>query len=181
MRRSLVAALVLVPALALAGCGSDSGSTTTTSPSPSVVASSPAGDGFSADGVTVTGAYGEQPTITVDSSATPPSELVVKEISKGDGKKVGPNSTLSVQYAGVAWSNGQEFDSSWTNNGGQPIEFPLQQVITGWQEGLNGVTEGSRVLLIIPPDMGYGAQGSPPVIGPNETLVFVVDVDGVKS
>ncbi len=129
----------------------------------------------------MTGEPGQAPTITVDSAVTPPSELVVKTLSEGDGKKIGANSIVSVQYAGVAWSNGQEFDSSWTNNGGQPIEFPLQGVIVGWQEGLKGVTEGSRVLLVIPPDKAYGEAGSPPVIGPNETLVFVVDVEAVKS
>jgi peptidylprolyl isomerase len=180
MRRSVLAAALLVPALALTGCGgsSDSGSA---SPSPTATAASPAGDAFSADGVTVSGEPGSAPSITVDSAAAPPTDLVVEEISKGDGKKIGPNSILSVQYAGVSWSTGQEFDSSWTNNGGQPIEFPLKGVITGWQEGLAGVTEGSRVLLIIPPDKGYGEAGSPPVIGPNETLVFVVDVEEVQS
>ena len=181
MHRSLFAAALLVPALALAGCGSDSGSTSTASPSPSAsVASAPAGDAV-VDGVTVSGEPGQQPTITVDSVVTPPTELVVKELSPGDGKEIGANSVVSVQYAGVAWSNGQEFDSSWANNGGEPIEFPLQGVITGWQEGLVGATEGSRVLLVIPPDKGYGEQGSPPVIGPNETLVFVVDVEKVAS
>lgn len=180
MRRTLVAAAVLVPALALTGCGGSS-DTGTSSPSPSASAALPTGDAFTTDGVSVSGDPGSAPTITVDTAATPPGDLVVKEISKGDGKKIGPNSILSVQYAGVAWSNGQEFDSSWANNGGQPIEFPLSGVITGWQEGLNGVTEGSRVLLIIPPDKGYGEAGSPPVIGANETLVFVVDVEKVKS
>lgn len=183
MHRSLLAAVALVPIVALTGCGSDSDSATTTSPSPSAsVASAPAPAGEAVvDGVTVSGEPGQQPTITVDSAVTPPTELVVKELSPGDGKKIAANSVVSVQYSGVAWSNGQEFDSSWANNGGEPIEFPLQGVITGWQEGLVGATEGSRVLLVIPPDKGYGEQGSPPVIGPNETLVFVVDVEAVSS
>ena len=180
MRRSYLAALMLAPALALSACGSDSGTSSPSSPSPSVTAQTAASEAL-VEGVTVSGEPGAAPTITVDSAVTPPSELVVKEISKGDGKEIGPNSIVSVQYAGVAWSNGQEFDSSWANNGGQPIEFPLKGVITGWQEGLEGVTEGSRVLLVIPPDKGYGEAGSPPVIGPNETLVFVVDVEEVKS
>lgn len=179
MRRSLIAAAVLIPALALTGCSGSSGDSSS-SASPAAT-TSPAVDAFTTDGVSVSGEPGSAPTITVDSSATPPSDLVVKTISEGDGKKIGPNSIVSVQYAGVAWSNGQEFDSSWANNGGQPIEFPLKGVITGWQEGLNGVTEGSRVLLIIPPDQAYGEAGSPPVIGANETLVFVVDVEKVKS
>ena len=180
MRRTLVATAVLIPALALTGCGSssDGGSS---SPSPTVSAASPAADAFTSNGVSVSGDPGSAPTVTIDTTATPPSELVVEEITKGDGKKIGPNSIVSVQYAGYSWSTGQEFDSSWTNNGGQPIEFPLKGVITGWQEGLNGVTEGSRVLLIIPPDKGYGEAGSPPVIGPNETLVFVVGVEREES
>jgi peptidylprolyl isomerase len=180
MRRSLIAAAVLIPALALTGCG---GSEESTAPSPTATATaaSPASDAFTSNGVSVSGEPGTAPTITVDSAQTPPPSLVSEEITTGDGKKIGPNSIVSVQYAGVAWSTGQEFDSSWANNAGEPIEFPLSGVITGWQEGLNGVTEGSRVLLIIPPDQAYGEAGSPPVIGPNETLVFVVDVEEVKS
>lgn len=178
--RRVLATVAVIPVLALTGCGgSDSGTATAASSAPA--SASPAADAFSSNGVTVSGAPGSAPTIIVDSAATPPSELVVEVLAEGDGKPVGPNSVLSAQYTGVSWSTGEVFDSSWTNNNGQPLEFPLQGVITGWQEGLNGVPEGSRVLLIIPPDMGYGEAGAPPAIGPNETLVFVVDVEKVQS
>lgn len=130
--------------------------------------------------MTVSGAPNQEPTITVDTAATPPDQLVVKEITPGDGKAVGPNSQVTVQYTGVAWSSGQPFDSSWTR--GQPATFPIQGVITGWQDGLQGVKQGARVLLIIPPAQAYG-ESPPPGSGiaANDTLVFVVDVVKVQS
>ena len=108
-----------------------------------------------------------------------PAELVIEDIIVGDGTEAKPGGQVTVHYVGVEYDTGEQFDASWDR--GEPIEFPLQGVITGWQEGLVGATEGSRVLLVIPPDKGYGEQGSPPVIGPNETLVFVVDVEKVAS
>ncbi|MCU0279941.1 MAG: FKBP-type peptidyl-prolyl cis-trans isomerase [Candidatus Nanopelagicales bacterium] len=178
MHRSKWAALLLVPALGLAGCSSGE-SDSQTSPSPATSSAAASGEEFSADGVTVTGAPGEEPTITVDSAAEPPSELVVEPITTGDGKAVGPNSQVTVQYTGVSWSNGQTFDTSWGRGAAQ---FPINGVITGWQEGLQGVTAGSRVLLIIPPEMAYGSNPPPGSgIAPDETLVFVVDVEEVSS
>jgi peptidylprolyl isomerase len=81
-----------------------------------------------------------------------------------------------VQYVGVSYSNGQEFDASWDR--GEPFEFTLGvgQVIPGWDEGVEGMKEGGRRKLTIPADKAYGPQGSPPAIGPNETLVFVIDL-----
>lgn len=178
MHRSTWAALLLVPALALTGCSSGS-SDSETSPSPAASSEAPNGEEFSADGVTVTGAPGEEPTITVDSAAEPPAELVVETITAGDGQAVGPNSQLTVQYTGVSWSTGETFDTSWGRGAAQ---FPINGVITGWQEGLQGVKAGSRVLLIIPPDMAYGSNPPPGSgIAPDETLVFVVDVEEVSS
>jgi peptidylprolyl isomerase len=75
----------------------------------------------------------------------------------------------------MAWSTGQIIESSWS---GQPATFPLAQVVEGWQKGLPGAKAGGRRLLILPPSMGYGASGSGP-IGPNETLIFSVDIIGV--
>ena len=172
-------ALAVLPVLALGACSQGSSSTPSASPSASASASAAPGS-LSVDGVTVSGAPDQQPTITVDTAATPPSQLVVKEITPGDGKAVGPNSQVTVQYTGVAWSSGKEFDSSWAT--GQPATFPIQGVITGWQQGLQGVKEGERVLLIIPPDQGYG-EAPPPQSGiaANDTLVFVVDVIKVQS
>ena len=72
-------------------------------------------------------------------------------------------------------TNGQEFDSSWSR-GGRPTSFPLNGVIAGFRDGIAGMKEGGRRILVVPPDMGYGSRGAPPAIGPNETLVFVVDL-----
>ena len=84
---------------------------------------------------------------------------------------------MTMQYVGVSWSTGQQFDASWDS--GQPFSFDnlgQGQVIAGWNEGLIGMRQGGRRLLVIPADKGYGPQGQPPDIGPNETLIFVVDL-----
>ncbi|HYZ90844.1 MAG TPA: FKBP-type peptidyl-prolyl cis-trans isomerase [Actinomycetota bacterium] len=104
----------------------------------------------------------------------PPCKLVVQDIVDGSGAEAEAGSTLTVQYVGMSWSTGQEFEASW--GGPQPPTFQLSGVIRGWQEGLPGMKEGGRRQLIIPPGLAYGAQGSPPRIAPNETLVFVIDL-----
>jgi peptidylprolyl isomerase len=88
--------------------------------------------------------------------------------------------TLMVQYAGVTFSTGEEFDASW--NTGEPFTFPLGagRVIQGWDQGFVGMRRGGRRMLTIPPELAYGAQGFPPAIGPNETLVFVVDLLAIR-
>ena len=85
-----------------------------------------------------------------------------------------------MQYVGISWSTGKQFDASW-DRGAQPFQFPLGQgqVISGWDEGIPGMKVGGRRILVIPPDQGYGAAGAPPDIAPNETLVFVVDLVGI--
>ena len=177
MRRTAFAALLIVPALALVGCSSDSGGGTT--PSPTSAGTSAAADGFTTDGVTVTGDQGSEPTITIDTAAEAPSELVVKEIEPGTGKAIKANSVVTVQYVGSAWSSGNVFQSSWSTG---ELEFPIKGVIPGWEQGLQGVKEGACVLLIIPPDLAYGENPPPGSdIQPNETLVFVVDVIKVTS
>jgi peptidylprolyl isomerase len=105
----------------------------------------------------------------------PPTELVIRDIVKGKGPKAKAGDTLTMQYVGTAWSNGQQFDASW--DAGQPFPFQLGagMVIPGWDSGMVGMQKGGRRLLVIPPDMAYGPSGSGP-IGPNETLVFVVDL-----
>jgi peptidylprolyl isomerase len=110
----------------------------------------------------------------------PPKKLVVKDLVKGRGASAKTGSQLTVNYVGVSHSTGKEFDSSF--DGGQPFQFELgaSMVIPGWDEGLGGMKVGGRRMLTVPPDKAYGAQGSPPAIGPNETLVFVIDLLGVK-
>ena len=107
----------------------------------------------------------------------PPAELQVEDVVEGDGKAAKSGAQISVQYVGASWSTGQEFDASW-DRGGEPFVFQLGagNVIPGWDQGLEGMKVGGRRKLVIPPDLGYGAQGSPPAIAPNETLVFVVDL-----
>jgi peptidylprolyl isomerase len=112
---------------------------------------------------------------------SPPKELQIKDIKVGEGPKATPGKQLQVHYVGVAFSTKKEFDSSWGK--GQPIAFPLgaRRVIKGWDEGIHGMRAGGRRRLVIPPDLAYGEKGFPPVIGPNETLVFVVDLVSVSA
>jgi peptidylprolyl isomerase len=109
-------------------------------------------------------------------SGSPPRRLQKEEIVRGKGRRAEPGDTVTVHYSGVAFSTGEEFDSSW--NSGDPYRFPLGggRVIEGWDKGLVGMRRGGRRMLTIPPEQAYGAAGSPPAIGPNETLVFVVDM-----
>ena len=122
----------------------------------------------------VSAVAGEVPTISKPEGSAP-TELTTKDIIVGTGAEVLPTSTLTVHYTLMAWSTGKIIESSWS---GQPATFPLAGVVEGWQNGLPGAKEGGRRLLILPPEMGYGAAGSGP-IGPNETLVFSVDIIGV--
>ena len=124
----------------------------------------------------VTANAGEAPTITPP-TGTPPATLQTQDIIVGSGTEVLPTSTLTDHYTLMTWSNGSLVESSW--NGGQPATFPLSGVIAGWQEGLPGAKVGGRRLLVIPADKGYGPNGSGP-IGPNETLIFVVDIIAVS-
>lgn len=114
-----------------------------------------------------------KPTIEVPGGLAP-CKLVIEDIHAGTGAAATADSTVTVQYLGVAWSNHKQFDASWDRGG--PSTFPLAGVVKGWQQGIPGMKEGGRRELIIPPALGYKAAGSPPVIGPNETLVFVIDL-----
>lgn len=124
----------------------------------------------------VTANAGEAPTISAP-TGTPPTTLQTSDIIVGSGTEVVATSTLTVHYTLMSWSNGAIVESSWTN--GQPATFPLSGVIAGWQQGLPGTKVGGRRLLVIPADLGYGPNGAGP-IGPNETLIFVVDIIGVS-
>jgi peptidylprolyl isomerase len=124
----------------------------------------------------VTGNAGEAPTITPPTGAAP-ATLQTQDIIVGTGTEILPTSTLTVHYTLMTWSNRALVESSWS--GGQPATFPLSGVIAGWQEGLPGAKVGGRRLLVIPADKGYGPNGSGP-IGPNETLIFVVDIIAVS-
>ena len=109
-----------------------------------------------------------------------PSDLVVTEVTEGDGAEATSGSTVSVHYVGVAHSTGEEFDASY--NRGTPLEFRLGtgQVIQGWDQGVAGMKVGGRRQLVIPPHLGYGDRGAGGVIKPGETLIFVVDLLDVR-
>jgi peptidylprolyl isomerase len=107
-----------------------------------------------------------------------PTTLETQDLVVGSGPTATPTSTVKVQYVGANYANGQVFDSSWSR--GQAATFPLNQVIPGFAQGIAGMKVGGRREIVIPPAQGYGAQGSPPAVGPNETLVFVVDLLGVQ-
>ncbi|MEX2561914.1 MAG: FKBP-type peptidyl-prolyl cis-trans isomerase [Nitriliruptoraceae bacterium] len=110
----------------------------------------------------------------------PASALVIEDVVVGDGEvAAGEGDVLTVHYVGVEWTSGAQFDASWDR--GAPFQFELGagRVIAGWDIGLDGVREGGRRLLIIPPDMAYGDRGSGDRIAPGATLVFVVDVVSV--
>ncbi|MFP8962944.1 FKBP-type peptidyl-prolyl cis-trans isomerase [Streptomyces nanhaiensis] len=109
----------------------------------------------------------------------PPADLEIKDIWEGDGPVAKAGDTVSVHYVGVAFSTGEEFDASW--NRGTPLRFQLGvgQVISGWDQGVQGMKVGGRRQLIIPPHMAYGDRGAGGRIKPGETLIFVCDLVSV--
>lgn len=111
--------------------------------------------------------------------APPPKKLVVKDLEEGTGAEAKAYDVVAVQYVGVDYKTGQEFDSSWSR--GEPFSFNLggEEVIRGWDQGLRGMKVGGRRELIIPPDLAYGEAGTGS-IPPNETLVFVVDLVSIQ-
>jgi len=110
----------------------------------------------------------------------PPTDLQITDITVGDGDEATAGSTVSVHYVGVAFSTGDEFDASY--NRGAPLDFPLGAgyVIQGWDQGVAGMKVGGRRQLVIPPHLGYGDRGAGGAIKPGETLIFVVDLLGVR-
>jgi peptidylprolyl isomerase len=113
-------------------------------------------------------------------AGAPPKTLVVKDLVLGTGDFAVPGKTVSVQYVGAHYSTAKEFDSSWRTGHSFPFQLGGEQVIAGWDEGVVGMRVGGRRELIIPPDLGYGPDGDGTgVIGPNETLIFVVDLVAV--
>ena len=112
--------------------------------------------------------------------AEPPADLVITDVTEGDGAEATSGSTVSVHYVGVAHSTGEEFDASY--NRGTPLQFRIGvgQVIQGWDQGVEGMKVGGRRQLVIPPHLGYGDRGAGGVIKPGETLIFVVDLLEVR-
>jgi peptidylprolyl isomerase len=137
------------------------------------------GNGGDDDGGGSETASFEKPTVEVPEGA-PPTELVTEDITEGEGAEAKAGDQLSLQYVGVDFETGEEFDSSYTS--GQPIQVDLGAggVIPGWDQGIVGMKAGGERKLVIPPDLAYGAQGSGDSIGPNATLVFVVQLESIN-
>ena len=173
--------LVLVTAagLGLAACSSSNSASSTTT-TPTTTASAPTTPASTVPIATIAdpspaGTIGTKPTITVPPGA-PPTQLESKDLIVGTGPAIQAGQQATVQYVGVAYSSGKEFDSSWSRN--QPFPFVLGQgqVIAGWDQGVVGMQVGGRRELIIPPSLAYGAQSPGSGIAPNDTLIFIVDL-----
>jgi peptidylprolyl isomerase len=165
--KALALTIALCLALGAAGCGgggdSTSGSTEAAAPTTAESGS----------------AEKTKPKVTVPKGA-PPKKLEIDELEKGTGAEAKAGDEVTVQYVGVNYKNGKEFDASWDR--GEPFTFQLGagMVIPGWDQGVEGMKVGGRRELIIPPELAYGPEGSPPAIGPNETLIFVIDLLAVS-
>lgn len=175
----------------LAGCGSSGGSSTitvgneNTADNALIKATEPGAEKSSATSTTPTataktptsGPLSKEPKVTVPSGAAP-SKLEVKDLITGTGAEAKDGETVTVNYVGVLYKGGKEFDASWKRN--EPFSFTLGkgQVIPGWDQGVAGMKVGGRRELIIPSELAYGAKGSPPTIPANAPLVFVIDLLG---
>jgi peptidylprolyl isomerase len=157
---ALVAAVAML--LTLSGCSSE-------------------GDGSSAADtvspwVEVQSSCADAPRLAVDTKAAAPTELIVADICPGDGETVQQGATVTAHYIGARLADGTPFDSSWDR--GEPATFSLDQVIPGWAEGLPGMREGGRRVLVIPAELGYGE--APPGGYPAGALIFVVDLQATQ-
>ena len=165
--RGALLTILLCFAVALAACGGSSSS------------GSSSGEESSAPAKSSEESIKTKPKVTVP-SGPPPTKLVENELIEGSGPEAKAGDEVTVNYVGVGYESKEEFDSSWSRS--EPFSFALGagQVIPGWDQGVAGMKVGGRRELIIPAELAYGAAGSPPVIGPNETLIFVVDLLSVN-
>jgi peptidylprolyl isomerase len=172
MRSRAPIVLLAAAAIALAGCGGGGANTQA------------GGGGQGVQGLTLPKESSDlnvKPVIPKPKGA-PPTALQSRDVVQGNGATAESGDKLSVEYIGVSWSTGKQFDSSW-DPGKPPIDFTLGggDVIPGWDQGLVGMRVGGRRELVIPPSLAYGSRGAAPAIGPNETLVFVVDLKKVAK
>jgi peptidylprolyl isomerase len=121
----------------------------------------------------------QKPEITIP-DGPPPQALVAEDLTVGTGPEATAGQRVDVHYVGVSWSSGQQFDASWDRRATFDFTLGGGEVISGWDQGVAGMRVGGRRRLTIPPALGYGSRGAGGVIGPNETLVFVVDLVGVR-
>lgn len=165
--KTLILTILACAALAIAGCGSDDDDTTSDSTQ---------AEGNAAQVEQAADTSGRtKPEVAVP-DGEPPAQLEETELIEGTGKEAKSGDEVTVQYVGVGYESEEEFDSSWSRNEPFPFTLGAGEVIPGWDQGVAGMKVGGRRELVIPPELAYGEAGSPPVIGPNETLIFVVDL-----
>jgi len=172
--RHLIACGLAALSLFAAGCGNDSSGASEEDLNFDTQETQPAGEAAAAP----VGADRAKPKIEIP-KGKPPAKLKSEDLIAGKGAAAESGQSLSVNYVGVSYSTGQEFDTSF---GREPLQFELGAggVIPGWDQGLEGMKVGGRRKLTIPGDLAYGPQGQPPDIKPNETLVFVIDLLGAQ-
>jgi len=172
MPRRLIATLLLSASLAagLVACGSDDDSSAA---GDTTALSGPQRAAKDVDVAEPTNTK-EKPSVAIP-DGKPPKGLQQVNLVEGSGPAVKAGDTIKAHYVGLAWSTGQEFDASWDREETIEVEVGAGNVIEGWDRGLVGMKKGGRRVLVIPPGQAYGEQGQPPAIGPNETLVFVID------
>jgi peptidylprolyl isomerase len=184
LQKLITLAVALAFAIGVAGCGDDEESSAGSGAAPAETPPPPEETAAPADVEALAGEIPKnlekKPTVPA-LEGDPPTELVAEDIVEGKGPAAKAGDQLRMQYVGNSWSTSEQFDASWDR--GEPFEFQLGagMVIPGWDQGLEGMKRGGRRLLVIPPDLGYGPQGQPPVIGPSETLVFVVDLERIVN
>ncbi|MEV6621085.1 FKBP-type peptidyl-prolyl cis-trans isomerase [Amycolatopsis sp. NPDC051106] len=177
--------VVAAAALSLAACGQDAKPQTAAPAGPSVPSSDAAqatqskGRECTADDIKTTGKFGEKPEITIPDSCDPPKKLITKDLSTGTGGGAKAGQQLKMNYLLVTWSDKKVLDNSYDRGETFDLNLGAGEVIPGWDKGLEGIKQGGRRLLIIPPDLAYGQGGRG--IQPNETLVFVTDAVSVPA
>jgi peptidylprolyl isomerase len=174
LRTPLIALVALALAIGLAACGGSSKA--------AGVELAPSGGATETTTATTPKpppALAKKPVVVVPTGPAP-THLVTKDLVTGTGQTAEAGDTVTVNYVGVLYKNGKEFDSSWSRN--QPFTTALSSgsVIPGWVQGIPGMKVGGRRELIIPPNLAYGKSGSGSTIPPNSTLVFVVDLLSVS-
>ena len=172
MRRLNAILAALVAALVLVACGDDdkgdSSSTPASNSTPQQTATQP--------DLTDTSVK----PVVPKPAGSPPRRLEKEDIVKGKGPRAKAGDSVTMQYVGIAFSTGEQFDASWDNGAPfGPFQLGSGQVIAGWDRGIVGMRKGGRRELVIPPELAYGSQGQGP-IGPNETLIFVVDLLAIQ-
>jgi peptidylprolyl isomerase len=164
--KAVLTAILLSLALVVAGCGDDDDSSGAGSNETTIESTTEGGAEIDTS---------KKPKVEVPEGAAP-KQLTETDLVEGDGAAAKKGDEVTVQYVGVGYETGKEFDASWDR--GEPFTFQLGggQVIPGWDQGVEGMKIGGRRELVIPPNLAYGSAGAPPAIGPNETLVFVIDL-----